>query len=77
MSKVITGFHSIEEKVRAAQKQQNISSIQIHFAKPGPRVKKIIAQAKDIGIQVFETDEKNLMNMCKILINLCKIIAEL
>ena len=60
MSKVITGFHSIEEKVRAAQKQQNISSIQIHFAKPGPRVKKIIAQARDIGIQVFETDEKKL-----------------
>ena len=60
MTKVITGFHSIEEKVRAAQKQQNISSIQIHFAKPGPRVKKIIAQAKDIGIQVFETDEKKL-----------------
>ena len=53
MTKVITGFHSIEEKVRAAQKQQNISSIQIHFAKPVPRVKKIIAQAKDIGIQVF------------------------
>ena len=60
MTKVITGFHSIEEKVRAAQKQHNISDFKIYYAKPGPRVKKIIAQAKDIGIQVFETDEKKL-----------------
>ena len=60
MTKVITGFHSIEEKVRAAQKQHNISDFKIYYAKTGPRVKKIIAQAKDIGIQVFETDEKKL-----------------
>ena len=60
MANVITGFHSIEEKVRAFQKKQNSSDVKIYFAKAGPRVKKIIAQAKEIGIQVFETDDKKL-----------------
>ena len=60
MTNVITGFHSIEEKVRAFQKKQNSSDVKIYFAKAGPRVKKIIAQAKEIGIQVFETDDKKL-----------------
>ena len=45
MTNVITGFHSIEEKVRAFQKKQNSSDVKIYFAKAGPRVKKIIAQA--------------------------------
>ena len=39
MAKVITGFHSIEEKVRA-----NVPGAKLFFSKPGPRVKKIIEE---------------------------------
>ena len=55
----ITGFHSIEEKVRSQKKNQAAagsgkaegsaagSAYKIYFSKPGPRVKKILAAAKE------------------------------
>ena len=58
----ITGFHSIEEKVRSQKKdaQSGSSDYKIYFSKPGPRVKKILAAAKDAGISCEQTDDKKL-----------------
>lgn len=63
MAKVITGFHSIEEKVRAIIKSQNSNGVTIFYSKPGPRVKKILAAAKEAKIKVQEVDNKALDSM--------------
>lgn len=60
MEKIITGFHSIEEKVRAGKNQSNIK---IFYSKPGPRVKKIIEAAEKAGIKVSQVDSKVLDDM--------------
>ena len=65
----ITGFHSIEEKVRSQKKNtqagQSGSSApaagyKIYFSKPGPRVKKILAAAKEAGITCEQTNDAAL-----------------
>ncbi len=56
---IITGFHSIEEKVRS-QKKGTPSGFKIFFSKPGPRVKKILAAAKEAGITCEQTDDSTL-----------------
>lgn len=63
MAKVITGFHSIEEKVRAIIKSQNSNGVTISYSKPGPRVKKILAAAKEAKIKIQEVDNKTLDSM--------------
>ena len=63
MAKVITGFHSIEEKVRAIIKSQNSNGVTIFYSKPGRRVKKILAAAKEAKIKVQEVDNKALDSM--------------
>lgn len=63
MAKVITGFHSIEEKVRAIITSQNSNGVTIFYSKPGPRVKKILAAAKEAKIKVQEVDNKTLDSM--------------
>lgn len=60
MEKIITGFHSIEEKVRAGKNQSNIK---IFYSKPGPRVKKIIEAAEKAGIKVSNVDDAKLNEM--------------
>lgn len=55
----ITGFHSIEEKVRS-QKKDTPSGYKIYFSKPGPRVKKILAAAKEAGITCEQTSDVQL-----------------
>ena len=55
----ITGFHSIEEKVRS-QKKDTPSAYKIYFSKPGPRVKKILAAAKEAGITCEQTNDAQL-----------------
>ncbi len=55
----ITGFHSIEEKVRS-QKKDTPSGYKIYFSKPGPRVKKILAAAKEAGITCEQTNDAEL-----------------
>lgn len=55
----ITGFHSIEEKVRS-QKKDTPSGFKIYFSKPGPRVKKILAAAKEAGITCEQTNDAAL-----------------
>lgn len=68
----ITGFHSIEEKVRSQKKNtqagQSGSSApaagyKIYFSKPGPRVKKILAAAKEAGITCQQTEDAELDKM--------------
>ena len=56
---VITGFHSIEEKVRS-QKKGTPAGFKIYFSKPGPRVKKILAAAKEAGITCEQADDAKL-----------------
>ena len=63
----ITGFHSIEEKVRSQKKDAQSASkagassgYKIYFSKPGPRVKKILAAAKEAGITCEQTNDAEL-----------------
>ena len=60
MAKIITGFHSIEEKVRAGKNQPNLK---IFYSKAGPRVKKIIEEAGKAGIKYTQVDNKQLDEM--------------
>lgn len=53
--KFITGFHSIEEKVRA-----NVPGAKLYFSKAGPRVKKILEAAKKAGIKAEQVDDSKL-----------------
>ncbi len=55
----ITGFHSIEEKVRSLKKDTQ-SGYKLYFSKPGPRVKKILAAAKEAGITCEQTNDAAL-----------------
>ena len=66
----ITGFHSIEEKVRSQKKNTQAgqsaskagasSGYKIYFSKPGPRVRKILAAAKEAGITCEQTNDAEL-----------------
>ena len=63
MSKVITGFHAIEERVLSLSKQKNndeAKNYQILYSNIGPRVKKIIAASKEAGIKINQVDNKKL-----------------
>ena len=62
MEKIITGFHSIEEKVRAGSNQPNLK---IYYSKAGPRIKKILEEAKKIGIKVFQVADSQLDDLVK------------
>lgn len=63
MSKVITGFHSIEEKIKAFNKVQETQNVRIFYSKIGPRVKKILEFAKKSNIKASQVDEKVLNQM--------------
>ena len=71
---VITGFHSIEEKLRAAGKAEKskgsakatdtaAAGLKIFYSKPGPRIKKILAAAKEAGIPAEQTEDSRLNEM--------------
>ncbi|MCR5285909.1 MAG: 23S rRNA (guanosine(2251)-2'-O)-methyltransferase RlmB [Treponema sp.] len=62
MEKIITGFHSIEEKVRAGSNQPNLK---IYYSKAGPRIKKILEEAKKTGIRVFQVVDSQLDDLVK------------
>ena len=62
----ITGFHSIEEKIRSLLKTKADSSdYKLFYSKPGPRVKKILAAAKEAGLAAEECDNKKLDDLVK------------
>ena len=54
---VITGFHSIEEKVLALS---DTKGVKLLYSKPGPRVKKILEKAGQAGILCEQTDDQKL-----------------
>lgn len=60
MTKIITGFHAIEEKVLSGKNQSNLK---IFYSKAGPRIKKIIDEAKKAGIKVNQVEDSKLNEM--------------
>ena len=56
---IITGFHSIEEKIRSL-KEGTVPGFKLYYSKPGPRVKKILEAAKKAGVTCEQTDDKAL-----------------
>jgi 23S rRNA (guanosine2251-2'-O)-methyltransferase len=72
--RIITGFHAIEEELRAIENKTDTKKaetahsskadgIKLLFAKPGPRVKKILASAKILGIPATEVDFNSIDKM--------------
>ena len=63
---IITGFHSIEEKIRSLLKNNDAAKdYKLFYSKPGPRVKKILAAAKEAGVTAEQTDDKKLDELVK------------
>ena len=61
--KVITGFHAIEEELKAAETDKTLvksRGMSIAHSKPGPRVKKILATATKLAIPAKETTDADL-----------------
>ena len=58
---IYTGFHAVEERVRRTlREKENAQNLKVYFSKPGPRIKKILALAKDCGIECISSDDKQL-----------------
>lgn len=63
---IYTGFHAVEERVRRyVSEKKSTAKLTISYSKPGPRVKKILAMAKDGSegkgsITCTEVSEKEL-----------------
>ena len=57
MKHIITGFHSIEEMLRSKEK---VEGAVLFYSKIGPRVKKIIALAENVGVKIIHEDDKAL-----------------
>lgn len=63
---IITGFHSIQEKIRSAKassQKNSADGFSIYFSKPGPRIKKILEEAKECGIACVQVNDKKLDEM--------------
>lgn len=72
---IISGFHAIEERIRSFSKNtQNIKSQKpcIYYSKLGPRVKKIVEEAKKIGIICKESSTTTLDKMVENLNTIAK-----
>ncbi len=64
MIMVMTGFHALEERVRAAAGDNSVAAqMQIFYSNPGPRVKKILAEATSAHIKCTESDKRTLDQM--------------
>lgn len=61
--RLITGFHAIEEALRSAEKEKKVTDLRLVYAKPGPRVKKILASATDLSIKTEESTAETLDKM--------------
>ena len=61
MQAVVTGFHAIEESVNAIQKsKKNPQNVKLFYSKVGPRVKKILATAKEAGVSSVQVENSKL-----------------
>lgn len=70
--RIVTGFHAIEETVRAAAenfaagksgKKTGAAGMRVFFSREGPRVKKILASAEKSGVPCVKTDNETLDSM--------------
>ncbi len=59
--RLVSGFHAIEERLRsaAASKVPN-GEWELLYANPGPRVKKILAQARTLGLACTQVEQRRL-----------------
>lgn len=58
---ILTGFHSIEERIRSVSDNRDaISRMTLYFSKPGPRVKKILELAKKCDIKSMNATTQQL-----------------
>lgn len=63
---IYTGFHAVEERVREyAQKKNDAIKLTILFSKPGPRIKKILAEATQAGIISSQVSNQELDELVK------------
>ncbi len=60
---VITGFHAIEEAVRAAGASGNVAGLQLLFCKEGPRVKRILDEAKKARLPCKKASPQELASL--------------
>ena len=60
MSKIITGFHAIEEQVLSVKDAATSHDFKLFYSKPGPRIKKILEAAKKVGISSSQVDDGKL-----------------
>lgn len=67
--KIISGFHAIEERLRSVHQKTGTSksavseasvSMELLYASPGPRVKKILAQARKAEITCTQVEKQQL-----------------
>ncbi len=58
--RIITGFHAIEEELRSLAKTKALEGVSILHSKPGPRVKKMIEEAKLLGIPATAVSDGEL-----------------
>ena len=66
MQAVVTGFHAIEESVNAIQKsKKNPQNVKLFYSKVGPRVKKILAIAKEAGVSSVQVENSKLDDLVK------------
>lgn len=67
--KIITGFHAIEERLlsvknsRTQKQTVNTNQFSLFYNSPGPRVKKILTLAHELGISTSLVDEKKLNSL--------------
>lgn len=58
--RIVTGFHAVEEALRTGAGTNEGAKPKILYAKPGPRVKKILEDAKKRGVPARETTMSEL-----------------
>lgn len=70
---IITGFHAVEEMLRSPLCTANGAKPHIEYAKPGPRIKKILEDAKKRNIPAKET---TMSELDQLTVNLAKTAQE-
>ncbi len=63
-SNLYTGFHAVEERVRRyGEEKKHTATLCVYYAKPGPRIKKILALAGQFGVQARQVLPSELDSM--------------
>lgn len=63
---IYTGFHAVEERIRRYENQKSKAvTLKIYYSKIGPRIKKILFNAKDAGFECIKVDDEYISNLVK------------